>query len=150
MTRYTLENYQSDRALQEELKGYAYSKKPEEREQRDAYWDSYYRADAFLTGGQAAKEIQNGDILSDRRLPWSGNHLDHNLAIFAGELIANGVRRVLLDTNQGTAFGKQIAGFSKAGWLITGTEEQEVDHFGETKTQTFLVLRYAERHTELR
>ena len=142
MTKYTQESYQKDKDLQEELKGYMHSKKWEEREQRDAYWDAVYRTDAFLIGGQAAAEAQNGNPISDRWLPWSGNRLDDNLAIFAGELTANGVERVLLDTNQSTAFGKQLACFSKAGWLITGTEEKEVDEFGEPKTQTFLVLQH--------
>jgi len=142
MTKYTQENYQKDKDLQEELKGYSYSKKWEEREQRDSYWDSYYRTDAFLAGGKAAAETQNGNPISDGFLPWSGNRLDDNLAIFAGELAANGVDRVLLDTNQSTSFGKQIAGFAKAGWLITGTEEKEVDAWGEPKTQTFLVLQH--------
>ena len=142
MTKYTQESYQKDKDLQEELKGYMHSKKWEEREQRDAYWDAVYRTDAFLTGGQAAAVAQNGNPFSDRFLPWSGNRLDDNLAIFAGELAANGVERVLLDTNQSTAFGEQLAGFSKAGWLITGTEEKEANEWGEPKTQTFLVLQH--------
>ena len=66
MTKYTLENFQNDKDLQEELKGYAHSKKWEEREQRDAYWDAYYRTDAFLTGGQAAAETQNGSPFGRR------------------------------------------------------------------------------------
>ena len=142
MKKYTLESYQQDTALQAELKDYAYSKKREEREQRDTYWNAYYRADAFLAGGHAAEEAQSGKPISDRLLPWSGNHLDDNLAIFAGELVANGIGRVFLDTNQSTAFGKQLAGFSKAGWLITGTEEKEVTEWNETKTQTFLILQH--------
>jgi len=142
MTKYTQESYQRDKDLQEELKGFAYSKKLEEREQRNAYWNAYYRTDAFLAGGQAATEAQSGKPISDRLLPWSGDHLDDNLAIFAGELAANGIGRVLLDTNQSTAFGKQLAGFSKAGWLITGTEEKEVDDWGRTTTQIFLILQH--------
>gem|GEM_PF-6172748 len=142
MTKYTQESYQKDKDLQEELKGYMHSKKWEEREQRDAYWDAVYRTDAFLIGGQAAAEAQNGNPISDRWLPWSGNHLDDNLAIFAGELAENGIGRVLLDTNQSTAFGKQLAGFAKAGWLITGTEEKEVSRWGGTEMQTFLVLQH--------
>jgi len=142
MTKYTLESCQKDRDLQERLKGYMHSSKWEEREQRDAYWDACCRADAFLAGGQAAAEAQNGNPISSRRLPWSGNRSDDSLAIFAGELAANGVERVLLDTNQSTAFGEQLAGFSKAGWLITGTEEKEANEWGEPKTQTFLVLQH--------
>ena len=142
MKNYTQESYQKDRELQEELKGYKDSRKFEDRKQRDTYWDAFYRADAFLAGGQAAEAVKHNNIMNDRFLPWSGNHLDDNLAIFAGALVANGVGRFLLDTNQSTAFGKQLAGFSKAGWLITGTEEKEVNEFGETKMQTYLVLQF--------
>ena len=142
MTKYTLKNYQEDMDLQAKLKGCAHSKKWEEKEQRDAYWDSYYRADAFRAGGHAAEEAQSGNPLSESLLPWSGSHLDDNLAIFAGVLAANGIEQVLLDTNQSTSFGKQLAGFSKAGWLITGTREKESNLRGETKMQTFLVLQH--------
>jgi hypothetical protein len=80
--------------------------------------------------------------MSDRWLPWSGDHLDDNLAIFAEKLAAGGIGRVLLDTNQSTAFGKQLAGFAKAGWLITGVEEKEFNEFGTPKTKTYLVLQH--------
>jgi hypothetical protein len=142
MAKYTQESYQKDKDLQEELKGFAYSKKWEEREQLKAYWAAHYRADAFIAGGQAAATAKNGNPINGSWIPWSGDHLDDNLSIFAGELAANGIGRVLLDTNQSTAFGKQLAGFSKAGWLITGTEEKEIDDWGKTTTQTFLILQH--------
>ena len=142
MKNYTQESYQKDRDLQEELKGYKDSRKFEDREQRDTYWDAYYRADAFLAGGQAAEAVKHNSIMNDRFLPWSGNHLDDNLAIFAGALVANGVGRFLLDTNQSTAFGKQLAGFAKAGWLITGVEEVDCNEFGVPAKKTYLVLQH--------
>jgi len=142
MTKYTKENHKKDIALLDESKEFAYSKKWEERKQRNAYWDAYYRTEAVQYAKQAANEAKAGVAISDKFLPWSGDHLDDNLAIFAQTLAENSVGRVLLDTNQSTSFGKQLAGFAKAGWLITGTEEKEVNEWGETKTQTFLILQH--------
>ena len=119
--------YTELRNRMEELKDFAYiqPRNDEDRSKRDEYWAASYMVGAHDLADAVTEAVRDGDAIVHRLIPWGGD-VETNIKVWCERLVENGVDTLVIDSNQSTAFGNQIACFMRNGWYLVGCRDEDL------------------------